>query len=204
MSADWHPDPLRRAHLRYFDGAAWTHHVATNGQQSVEPDGLPLTQQVLPPMPYPAYAPPVMVPPRGGGRLIAAGILAIISGVFTAIVGLVMVVVANDPNAFNDCTTSDTGCTPLAVSNVPLVVTIGALFMLVGALFVVAGIGGCMRRRWGQIMIISTGSLGVALYLITLAVRGNPAMIVPVIWFSTVTGLAIGINRAVFEDPRPR
>ncbi|MGH3849744.1 MAG: phospholipid scramblase-related protein, partial [Pseudonocardiaceae bacterium] len=31
--ADWYPDPSGRHELRYFDGSAWTDHVATQGQQ---------------------------------------------------------------------------------------------------------------------------------------------------------------------------
>lgn len=37
--AGWYPDPLGRAELRYFDGAQWTEHVSTNGEQQVDPFG---------------------------------------------------------------------------------------------------------------------------------------------------------------------
>ena len=33
----WHPDPHGRHALRYWDGAAWTPHVSTNGVQSTDP-----------------------------------------------------------------------------------------------------------------------------------------------------------------------
>ncbi|MDP2182648.1 MAG: DUF2510 domain-containing protein [Actinomycetota bacterium] len=33
----WCPDPTGRHSLRYWDGAIWTHHVATDGRQSVDP-----------------------------------------------------------------------------------------------------------------------------------------------------------------------
>jgi uncharacterized protein YxjI len=36
-AADWYPDPYGRAELRYWDGAAWTDHVASNGRQRVDP-----------------------------------------------------------------------------------------------------------------------------------------------------------------------
>ena len=34
---DWYPDPMGRAQLRYWDGTAWTDHVSTNGQTSIDP-----------------------------------------------------------------------------------------------------------------------------------------------------------------------
>jgi Scramblase/Protein of unknown function (DUF2510) len=36
-AAAWHPDPMGRHQLRYWDGQAWTEHVSTNGVQSVDP-----------------------------------------------------------------------------------------------------------------------------------------------------------------------
>lgn len=37
--ADWYPDPLGRAELRYYDGTTWTEHVSTAGEQQVDPFG---------------------------------------------------------------------------------------------------------------------------------------------------------------------
>ncbi|MGY6499784.1 MAG: phospholipid scramblase-related protein [Acidimicrobiales bacterium] len=37
--ADWYPDPLGRAELRYYDGTAWTAHISTGGDQQVDPFG---------------------------------------------------------------------------------------------------------------------------------------------------------------------
>jgi Scramblase/Protein of unknown function (DUF2510) len=36
-AAAWHPDPMGRHQLRYWDGQAWTEHVSTNGSQTVDP-----------------------------------------------------------------------------------------------------------------------------------------------------------------------
>ena len=33
----WHPDPMGRHSMRYWDGSAWTDHVSTNGVQGVDP-----------------------------------------------------------------------------------------------------------------------------------------------------------------------
>lgn len=35
--SDWYPDPFGRYQYRYWDGSQWTHHVATQGQQGVDP-----------------------------------------------------------------------------------------------------------------------------------------------------------------------
>jgi uncharacterized protein YxjI len=35
--AGWHPDPLGRHELRYWDGTQWTEHVSSHGRQSVDP-----------------------------------------------------------------------------------------------------------------------------------------------------------------------
>lgn len=38
-AANWYPDPLGRAELRYYDGTQWTEHVSTNGEQQIDPFG---------------------------------------------------------------------------------------------------------------------------------------------------------------------
>jgi uncharacterized protein YxjI len=35
--ASWHPDPMGRHQLRYWDGKAWTDHVSDNGVQATDP-----------------------------------------------------------------------------------------------------------------------------------------------------------------------
>lgn len=37
VPAAWYPDPSQRYELRYWNGTAWTEHVATNGQQGIDP-----------------------------------------------------------------------------------------------------------------------------------------------------------------------
>lgn len=36
-TAGWYPDPFERAEVRYYDGRAWSEHVATGGVQHVDP-----------------------------------------------------------------------------------------------------------------------------------------------------------------------
>jgi uncharacterized protein YxjI len=38
-AANWYPDPWGRHEHRYYDGTAWTEHVASHGRQSVDPPG---------------------------------------------------------------------------------------------------------------------------------------------------------------------
>ena len=98
MAGEWRPDPMGRAHYRYFDGTTWTHHVATHGVQDVEPSDMPLSTTPLPPppvgytsalpAPYPAAPygyqpmPQALVEPvtRGlGWAICALGLLIIVS-----------------------------------------------------------------------------------------------------------------------------
>lgn len=62
--AQWYPDPSGRYTHRFWDGTAWTEHVASGGQQAVDPvDGakpaLPETGEAAGTAPVPASAPPV-------------------------------------------------------------------------------------------------------------------------------------------------
>ena len=63
-AAAWYADPSRRHEVRYWNGEAWTEHVADNGVASVDPvtadDGLAVTTAMV------RDAPSVLVP---GGLL---------------------------------------------------------------------------------------------------------------------------------------
>lgn len=57
--AGWHPDPFRRFQHRYWDGARWTEHVASDGRQWVDPPIGHVLPVAIPPIPDPT--PPVPV-----------------------------------------------------------------------------------------------------------------------------------------------
>lgn len=59
----WHPDPFRRFQHRYWDGAHWTAHVSTHGQQWTDPpvaDPAPVVGH--PPAVQPQTAAPAVAP----------------------------------------------------------------------------------------------------------------------------------------------
>lgn len=55
--AGWFPDPYGRYQLRYYNGDVWTEHVATGGEQLVDPLG---SSSVIP-----IAIPPTAIPPAG-------------------------------------------------------------------------------------------------------------------------------------------
>lgn len=61
-AAGWFPDPSGKHEHRYWDGEAWTEHVATNGVQAVDPPGPPPPPDAQPVANAPAT-------PREGGVL---------------------------------------------------------------------------------------------------------------------------------------
>ncbi len=63
QEAGWHNDPYGRFQQRYFDGAKWTEHVATGGDQKVDPLG---ASSVIP-IATPATAFPSGSGGKGGG-----------------------------------------------------------------------------------------------------------------------------------------
>jgi hypothetical protein len=195
MSAAWHPDPFARAQFRYYDGTAWTRHVATNGQQSVEAPDLPL----IPPAQQ-FYAPPVPRPERpGSGRLIAAGVMALISALFTVFLSVVLFVIVSDPGAFNNCADTNYGCERIVVTNPGLVRTLASFYAVLAVLLLVAGVGGCMRKYWGQIALIVVGVLGMLLFLLPIILRGQGVAAVPVAWFGLIAGLAAATPKSIYK-----
>lgn len=183
MTAEWRPDPLQRAQWRYFDGTQWTHHVSINGQQSVEPPDLPLAPAV--------YAPPAPVPSRSGsGRLIAAGVMALVSALLTAFISVVLFVLVSDPSAFNRCDVSSSDCQRIVVTNPGLLRTLASFYVVLAVLLVVAGLGGCLRKYWGKIALIVVGGLGMLLFLLPIVLRGQGVAAIPVAWFGLIAGLA--------------
>ena len=75
QEARWYPDPTGRFQFRYWDGTAWTAHVATQGANSVDTESLPLTL-AGPPAPGPDAGSPRR---RGRRRLLL--MLAVVGGV---------------------------------------------------------------------------------------------------------------------------
>lgn len=41
VPAGWHPDPVRRYEMRYWNGRTWTSHVSNRGETLTDPAGAP-------------------------------------------------------------------------------------------------------------------------------------------------------------------
>lgn len=188
MNAGWYPDPLGRAQLRYYDGTAWTRHVASFGQQSEEPSDAPLG---LPP------ATRSEPPPPGSGRLLAAGVMSLISAAVTLLIGVALVVALADPSAFDNCDSSGS-CNTLVIYNQGLVTVEAILILGLAVLLAIAGIGGCMRKHWGQITLVVVGLLCVANYFVPVVAQGYAWAAIPIVWFSIIAGLAASTDRSIF------
>ncbi len=65
-SPGWLPDPTGRFDHRYWDGSAWTHHVANAGMASSDP--IPTTGVDVPPPPPAPGGPPAVDAGRGDDR----------------------------------------------------------------------------------------------------------------------------------------
>ena len=190
MAGQWLADPMGRAQYRYFDGAAWTHSVATSGVQSTESNDLPLPQTQSVPQ-YSQYAAPAT---SNGGKLMAAGIMSIISGVVSLFGAIAMWQIVKSALSVTDafdsgCNSFGGGCdTSSHVSFWGYAIVI--LTVAIGAGFVLAGIGAVRRAQWGRISIIVAGSIACLFYLIVLISVGEPVLLISVIWFAIITGLA--------------
>ncbi|MBW3555422.1 MAG: PH domain-containing protein [Actinobacteria bacterium] len=66
-AAGWRPDPFGRHEVRYWDGAAWTAHVADAGMQGHD-EPVPSAEVTPPPPVTPSPAPPAATPAGGGWK----------------------------------------------------------------------------------------------------------------------------------------
>lgn len=88
---DWYEDPLGRHQFRYWDGESWTEQVADDGQQSVDPIGIPGSEpeaaSFTPAAEEAAAAaaptvPPTPRPKRHIARVLVPALLALLALVF--------------------------------------------------------------------------------------------------------------------------
>jgi len=85
--AGWNTDPSGRFQLRYWDGAAWTDHVSTNGVQQTDPvaGGAPVTPVVpatpAAPVVAPSPRPRVVWPTRTKVVVLGGAVLLVLGSV---------------------------------------------------------------------------------------------------------------------------
>lgn len=171
---------------RYWDGAQWIGEpVAAPAAPAASPAaygavGAPGVQSF-------AGAPATAAVARtSDGKLIAAGVLSIISGAVVAIGSVWLLAVANsDSLGFIDDLTGGA------------FTVIGFIGLLIAALYLTAGIGSVQGKNWGRVTNIVVQGLALALFVIgfigALADSGNDALgsLIPIIWSGTILGLAI-------------
>ena len=160
---------------RYWDGSQWV------GEPVASPAASPATPQGF------ASAPGVAAATgTTDGKLIAAGVLSIISGAVVAIGSIWLLAAANsDTLGFIDDLTGNA------------FTVIGVVGLMIAALYLAAGIGSVQGKSWGRITNIVVQSLALALFVIgfigALGDSGGDALsgIIPLIWTGTILGLAI-------------
>jgi hypothetical protein len=201
----WSADPYRRAELRWHDGTAWTTHVSTGGvpgQAPTEHAEVPSTPPPAPnpyqPVPsyyaQPGYAQqvPAYYLPGGGeapgiGRLVAAGVLSIITGVVTLLMGIYLLsLISSDVGGFLNDVSGGAGTFAVLVC------------VVIGAAFLWFGIAGVQKRSWSRIaMAVAAGLSELLVLLLLLGGSADASIIVPMAWFGTILGLAISFNPSV-------
>jgi len=141
-----------------------------------------------------------MAPQRKGGRLIAAGVLSIISAVVTALAAIGILVVLNAPLCSN--TSADEYCRTGDADNLGFIMVLMMVAIVSTICLFIAGVGGCMRRYWGQRALVILGSIGIALDMIAGFAGLRPsAVIVHIVFQGVVIGLAQANKRPEYELP---
>jgi hypothetical protein len=80
-------------------------------------------------------------------------------------------------------------------------VLMGLSIPLTIALFI-AGIGGCMRRYWGQRTLVIMGMVQIVLDVIVIVVKSNPSSVVNIGFCAVLIGLARANTRSEYELPK--
>lgn len=164
VAPGWHPDPLRRHPLRYWDGDAWTAYVSAGGSpfrdplgMEAPPPGQAATEAGPVPPAYVAYAAVSTPVPPAGGLLLAAGVIALVEGAFTALSVLAVAAVTSGSN---------NGALGFAGGALAIVAVI---LVALTALFITAGVGGVRRTAWGRTLLIVSNSLLLLLAVLATA-----------------------------------
>ncbi len=95
----WYPDPLGRHEHRYWDGVAWTGHVADRGATGLDPTDVAVTSGPTPGVGTPAGPTPTGPPPTGPGTAAPSAPpsrsgppVALIAGLAVAVVAVIGIV----------------------------------------------------------------------------------------------------------------
>lgn len=153
---------------RYWDGDQWIGEPVTSPSGGVGGGYAPTGQK--------------------DGKLIAAGVLAIISAAVVGLIGIWFIVVASDDDSLFGFIDDELG---------NALTGIGIFFLFVAGLYLTAGVGSVQGKGWGRITNIVVQAIVLLLFVIgfigALSDSGSDAAgsIIPVLWTGTILGLAI-------------
>ena len=128
-------------------------------------------------------------PVRRGRRLLAAGILSVISGGLALAAALLSALVAATLKPDDHCD-SASGFFCYDAGDRGGFMTFAAVVGLLGSAFLVAGIGGCRRTRWGQFSLVALGGLGASWVLAQAVRSAGSVMLLVVAWLAVIAVLA--------------
>jgi hypothetical protein len=214
--AAWQPDPTRRHQYRYWDGAAWTEHVADDGATSTDPPTMdtpaaPSTPHATMPATSPGTASPT--PPPGYEHPARKYAHATLS--FAAIGGGALLVIGSFLDAARasiDAIGFDTSKNYMDGDG-PLTLVCG---LVVCALALLAGLG--VMPHWGALIAAGFGGLGALIAVIDMidvqnsiddldasGAVGASASIGPALWVCLVGGvLALVLGLLAFTSAKSR
>lgn len=141
--------------------------------------------------PTPGSATPYGVAPQavrrasaqiGGGKLLASGVLSIITG--SVYLLMAIMTLSMKDTIFGDMLDDATGVLTLML----------LIFLALGGGFIAVGVGACKVRTWAQMGTLALGGVSLLFFLIVLISTGEASILVPLLWFGVIVGLAVAVK----------
>jgi len=120
-----------------------------------------------------------------GGKLLASGVLSIITGSVYLLMALTTVSMKD--TVLGDMVDDATGILTLML----------LIFLGLGGGFIAVGAGACRVKQWARAATLALGGLSLLFFLIVLMNTGEASMVVPIAWFGLIVGLAVNLKPQV-------